>query len=97
MQQQQVPPGLIRSKLGRMMSDPNDDMKAKVEAVRRLRIAYEAVDEEIDALLDAHGGEKTKLPEPEHDTYRQLARQRDELLNEIQILEQQLFAEDDDN
>ncbi len=41
---------------------------------------YEALDEEIDTLIMAHGGTSEQMPPEDLERYRELARQRDELL-----------------
>lgn len=56
---------------------------------------YEALDEEIDALLMLHGGHTEDMPFLDLARYRKLARERDELESEIRALEQQLNLDDE--
>ena len=77
-----------------MADNPNDTFD-KVRLYREVVLQYEKVDEEIDALIMAANGVPDKLSPAERDRYRELARRRDELQNEMRWLEQQLMEEDD--
>ncbi len=77
------------------MADNSDDTFDKVRLYRELVLQYEQIDEEIDALIMAVNGVPEKLSPHERDRYRELARRRDELQNEMRWLEQQLMEEDD--
>lgn len=77
------------------MAHPNDDMLDQVEQYRQLVLQYEALDAEIDALIMASGGLMENLSPEELARYRDLAQQRDELLNEMRVLEQQLLPDDE--
>ena len=59
-------------------------------------LLYEALDEEIDQLLTAHGGGTEHMTEADQARYRELARKRDDVLNEMRILEQELHLDDTD-
>jgi hypothetical protein len=58
-------------------------------------LLYEALDEEIDSLIMANGGGTEHMAEPDLARYRELARKRDEVLNEMRILEQELRLDDE--
>ncbi len=77
------------------MGENDSDLLQQVQYYRKVVLKYEALDEEIDALIMAHGGTSDKMPPEDHDRYRELARQRDEFLNEMRTLEQQLLDEDE--
>jgi hypothetical protein len=64
-----------------------------VQAYRELVLRYEKLDEEIDALVAAHGSED-QMADQYLAQYRNLARQREDLLNEMRLLEQQLHLDD---
>ncbi|MAS33238.1 MAG: hypothetical protein CL610_04485 [Anaerolineaceae bacterium] len=77
------------------MADKSSDSYDKVRLYRELVLKYEEIDAEIDALIMAVSGAPDKLSSTERDRYRELARRRDELQNEMRWLEQQLMGEDD--
>jgi hypothetical protein len=68
----------------------------QVQKYRKMVLVYEALDEEIDELLMAHGGGTENMSDIELARYRELARKRDEVLNEMRILEQELHLDDTD-
>lgn len=70
-------------------------MLEQVERYREIVLAYEAVDQEIDDLIMAFGGLMENMPSDVLLRYRELARQRDELLNEMRALEHELQIDDD--
>jgi len=77
------------------MGDNDSDLAQQVQYYRKVVLQYEALDEEIDNLIMAHGGTSDKMSPEDHARYRELARQRDELLNEMRTLEQQLLDDDE--
>jgi hypothetical protein len=77
------------------MADNPDDTFDKVRLYRELVLEYEKIDAEIDALIMAVDGAPDKMSAQERAHYRELARRRDELQNEMRWLEQQLMEEDD--
>ena len=77
------------------MGDNDSDLAQQVQYYRKVVLMYEALDEEIDNLIMAHGGTSEQMPPEDHARYRDLARQRDELLNEMRTLEQQLLDDDE--
>jgi hypothetical protein len=78
-----------------MSDNPKSDLD-KVQMYRNIVLQYEAVDAEIDALLMSHGGGSEKMSDDERARYRQLANRRDELLNEMRLLEMQLLDDEDE-
>lgn len=68
----------------------------EVQEYRKIVLMYEATDAEIDKLIMAHGGASEKMSPDDMERYRRLARQRDELLNEMRLLERRLLSEEDD-
>ncbi len=77
------------------MPDGESSELGKVQRYREIVLRYEAVDAEIDALLTQHGGASENLSDEERGRYRQLAAQRDDLLNEMRVLEQELLEDDE--
>lgn len=75
------------------MSD-NDEL-GSVQEYRRLVLEYEASHAEVNALIHAHQGNTENMSQEALARYRALARQRDELLNEIRWLEMQLLDDED--
>ena len=76
------------------MADEGRDLRQQVEDYRRIVLQYEAIDEEIDALLASHGGDAEAMSMEELERYRELARRRDDLFNEIRMLEQTLLHDE---
>lgn len=74
----------------------DDDLKTQVAAYQKLVLRYEALDEEIDALIMAHGGTSDKMTADDLTRYRALARERDEVQNELRMLEHQLRLDDEE-
>ncbi len=79
------------------MSQEERDARQQVEEYRQLVLRYEALDEEIDAFLNAQGGKLDEMTEADLTHYRQMARQRDDLLNDMRALEQLLHITEDDD
>ncbi len=77
------------------MNDSDSDQKQRVEDYQRVVLQYEQLDEEIDNLLMAHQGRSDRMSPEDHARYRTLARQRDELYNEMRALGQLLLSDDE--
>jgi hypothetical protein len=75
--------------------DQAADPRGLIEHYQALVARYEALDEEIDALLMAYGGHTEDLPDSDLRRYRDLARERDDLESDLRALEQQLNLDDD--
>lgn len=74
--------------------------KGQMELVahyRQLVEAYEALDSKIDELIMATGGKSEDMSAADRRLYRQWARQRNEMLNEMRLLERQLNLMEDDS
>lgn len=76
------------------MAEDAHDLRQQVEDYRKAVLQYEALDEQIDALLASHGGDAEAMSMDELKQYRGLARLRDDLFNEIRMLEQTLLHDD---
>lgn len=76
------------------MADDAHDLRQQVEDYRRIVLQYEAIDEAIDALLAPHGGDAEAMSMDELERYRSLARERDDLFNEIRMLEETLLRDE---
>ncbi|NDJ75705.1 MAG: hypothetical protein GYB65_05560 [Chloroflexi bacterium] len=66
-----------------------------VQQYRKLVLTYEALDEEIDALLARHDGATENMSDEDYDHYRALAYRRDDIYNQMKAIERQIL--DDDN
>lgn len=71
------------------------DLLAKIQRYRQLVEAYEALDGEIDELVTVARGNTDEMSAADLRRYRDLARQRSELLNDMRRLEQVLNLTDD--
>ncbi len=67
-----------------------------VRQYRQLVADYEAIDSRIDALIMANGGKSQDMSSEDRQLYRELARKRSEILNEMRLLERQLNLMEDD-
>ncbi len=72
------------------MSDDQRDALHQVQKYRKIVLLYEALDKQIDDLIMAHGGFMEKMPPEAIERYRELARRRDDVQNEMRTLEQEL-------
>ena len=79
------------------MSESDSGQLALVQRYRRLVEEYEALDGQIDELVTASRGGAEQMSPADLRQYRQLARQRSELLNDMRLLEQQLNLTGDDS
>lgn len=77
------------------MGDNDSDLVQQVQYYRKVVLMYEALDKQIDELIMAHGGASENMPPEDHARYRDMARERDELLNEMRRLEQELLDDDE--
>lgn len=77
------------------MGDNDNDILEQVQYYRKVVLQYEALDKEIDTLIMAHGGTSEQMPPEDLEKYRALARQRDELHNEMRAIEQHLLDDDE--
>ncbi|MCQ3928889.1 MAG: hypothetical protein DPW16_00390 [Chloroflexi bacterium] len=72
---------------------PTDD-KTRIELYQHLVIEYEKLDEQIDALLMRNNGHTEGMPDADYRTYRELAERRDEVHNQILVLEKKLLDDE---
>ncbi len=68
----------------------------QVQNYRKLVLIYEALQKQINALIMASGGNSEQMSEEDRTRYRGLANRRDEVLNEIRVLEQRLLDEEEE-
>ncbi|MBK8026370.1 MAG: hypothetical protein IPK19_34520 [Chloroflexi bacterium] len=78
------------------LTDESGDLQSQIAHYREVVLRYEALDEEIDALIMSYGGSSDKMPPHDLNRYRLLARARDELFSEMRALEQTLDLDDDE-
>jgi len=71
-----------------------DDL-SQVQRYREIVLRYEALDEQIDALIMRYGGASEKMPPEDFARYRQLAAERDDVFSEMRELAQLLHLDDD--
>lgn len=76
------------------LEDDSSSVLHEVQEYRKIVLMYEATDAEIDKLIMAHGGSSDKMSPDDLARYRHLARQRDELLNEMRLLERRLLSDE---
>lgn len=77
------------------MVDNQQDVLEQIQAYRQIVELYEALDEEIDALIMRYAGATENMPSEEFHHYRQLAERRDDAYNQMRGLEQNLLLDDD--
>ena len=78
------------------MTASDKDQLALVARYRQVVEAYEALDNKIDDLIMSKGGKSEDLSSEDRRLYQKWARKRNELLNEMRLLEQQLDLMEDD-
>jgi hypothetical protein len=69
----------------------------QVERYRQLVLEYEALDEQIDALLASHNGATEKMSDEDFESYRNLAHRRDYVYNQMKAMEQLVLGDDADD
>jgi hypothetical protein len=84
-------------KLQRLVTMSESEILQSITTYQDLVIRYEGLHAEINTLIHAHGGATEHMSDNEINHYRGLARQRDELLNEMRYLEQLLNIDDVDD
>jgi hypothetical protein len=72
------------------------DLK-QVERYRQLVLEYEALDEQIDALLASHNGATEKMSDEDFESYRNLAHRRDYVYNQMKAMERLVLGDDADD
>ncbi|GIL08890.1 MAG: hypothetical protein BroJett033_4010 [Chloroflexota bacterium] len=75
------------------MADSGDDTHDRVDLYRQIVLQYEQINAEIAALF-ARGGGSENMTHEDRVRYKKLARRRDELQNDMRVLEQQLLDDD---
>ena len=78
------------------MAGDEQDALNLVQNYRKLVLLYEALDSEIDTLIMAHGGSSEQMTDDDRARYRDLAAKRDEVQNEMRLLEQELDLDMDE-
>ncbi len=73
------------------MTDNAQDTAAKVQEYQKSVLEYEAIDEQIDDLLQARGGLSANLSDVDYAHYRELADLRDLAYNRMKTLERALL------
>lgn len=73
----------------------SSELHEQIERYRQIVLRYEALDEQIDGLIMAHGGTSDKMPTEDLRLYRELARERDDLFSEMRAMEHLLDMDDD--
>lgn len=74
---------------------PNSEDLNRIQTYQQMVLKYEALDEEIDALLTRFNGATENMPDQEFVHYRHLAYERDETYNQMKELERQILLDDD--
>jgi hypothetical protein len=74
---------------------PEDETRVNVESYRKIVVAYEALHAEISKLIEANNGGTEHMSPADLKRYREMARRRDELFNEMRWMEQQLLDNDE--
>ena len=71
----------------------SDDMRQQVARYKELVAKYEALDEQIDALIEEHQGHSENFSDETRERYLKMARERDEIQNLMREMEQELFKD----
>ena len=75
------------------MTDNTQNLAEKAQQYRQSVLDYEALDEQIDQLLQSRGGHSDQLTDEEYTHYRELADLRDLAYNRMKTLERALLDE----
>lgn len=71
----------------------NETLREQITQYDALVQTYHALDEQIDTLLEAHEGHSDNMSDASMAKYRELARERDTVFNQMWTLEQILFTD----
>jgi len=71
--------------------NPQNTPQERIQEYQQIVRTYEELDHEIDALIMKYKGASKNMPDDVLVEYREMARRRSELRNEMRILEQDLF------
>ena len=77
------------------MAENDSSILHRVQEYRKLVLLYESLDAKIDALIMEHDGAAENMSGEDRARYIELARQRDEVQNQMRQLEQELLVDDD--
>jgi len=77
------------------MPDDERDALHRVQEYRKVVLLYEALDKQIDDLIMTYGGFMEKMPPEALVRYRELARRRDDVQNDMRALELELQIDDE--
>jgi uncharacterized protein involved in exopolysaccharide biosynthesis len=77
-----------------MAEGGEDDTRRRMARYREVVLRYEQLGAQIDSVLGQQRQEGAQIGEAERAQYRVLARQRDELADELRVLEQQLLGDE---
>ncbi len=80
-----------------MMQSNQPNMQQRVQLYSSIVQEYEQLDHEIDALIMKNGGLSKNMSTGDRQRYRELARKRSSLFNEMRVLERDLLDEDGDS
>jgi hypothetical protein len=73
------------------VTDNTQNLAEKAQQYRQSVLDYEALDEQIDQLLQSRGGHSDQLTDEEYTHYRELADLRDLAYNRMKTLERSLL------
>jgi hypothetical protein len=71
-----------------------DDTQQRIQLYRELVLRYEKLDEDIDAYIARHGSVE-QMDSEYLAQYRKLAREREDMQNEMRVLEKQLKLDEE--
>lgn len=77
------------------MADDEMDTISKVELYRDIVLTYEKINSQIADLFTSYGSDPAEMSAEDRARYRRLARERDDLQNQMRYLESQLLDEDE--
>jgi hypothetical protein len=77
------------------MASEEHNALSRVQSYRKLVLLYEALDTEIDTLIMSHGGSSDHMTDDDRLRYRDLAKKRDEVQNEMRMLEHELNLDEE--
>lgn len=76
-----------------MMNGNTGNMQEQVQIYQHVVQAYEELDKQIDTLIMRNGGLSKNMSAGDREQYRELARKRRDLFNEMRVLERNLLDE----
>lgn len=77
-----------------MVENSQRNIQEQIQQYQNVVQEYERLDREIDTLIMRNGGASRNMSAGDRERYRELAKRRSDLFNQMRVLEQDLLDEE---